>query len=111
MKLFLPLLVLVVLFSAGCTTIKVTDADGGVTIERSFGFASINPGPSAAVFTAEASSFGYISSPLGISVGYSDQTLTTANSECKIVVWVDEKVDQDKLIEELKQLEGVCISK
>jgi hypothetical protein len=107
-----PLLIIIIyICCSACTTISITEPDGSVIVEKSFGFASISPGADTSVITAKATSFGYISSPLGYSIGYSKQTVTTANDNCRIIVWIDEKINNEAFLVELKKIENVCISK
>lgn len=100
----------IVLCCSGCTTIEITDRDGSVRVERNFGIVTISPEPNSSVITAKVSGFGYVTSPLGHSLGYSKQTVTIANDQCRLIVWVDEKTDREKLSEELQMINGVCIS-
>jgi hypothetical protein len=111
LKLLSILLITISVSCSACTTISITESSGNVIVERSFGFAKISPVADTSVITAKATSFGYISSPLGYSIGYSKQTVTTANDDCRIIVWVDEKIDSEEFLTELKKIENVCVSK
>ncbi|MEW9799282.1 hypothetical protein [Alteromonas sp. CYL-A6] len=101
--------VLITLLSAGCTTVSISQSDGSVSIERHFGFVVIKPLDDASMMTAEVTSLGYSATPLGYSLGYSQQSVTTADDGCRLVVWVQDHTSQRALADKLQALEDVCV--
>jgi len=95
---------------SACTTIEITDNTGAVKVEYGFGFSSIGIAPDAGVVTAKVTSLGYLSSPLGYSVGYSKQVVTSSDGACRIIIWLDDKADVEKLNKQLKSVDSVCIA-
>lgn len=106
--------VITLLFSlfvcSACTTIKIVDSNGSVKIEHNFGVSSIGIAPDAGAVTAKIMSLGYSASPLGYSIGYSKQIVTSSDESCRIIIWVDEKVNVDELKNQLKSVTSACIS-
>ena len=100
---FLPLL--------SCTTVKIFQADGGVSVARHFGFVKILPVDDTSVVTAEVTSFGYTSTPIGYSFGLSKQSVTTADESCHFILWIDQNSNQQEVIEVLRTLDGSCVIK
>ncbi len=96
--------------AAGCTMIEITDQQGAVSVERSFGFAAVKAAPDAGVVTAKISSLGYVASPLGYSVGYSRQTVTSADNACRVIIWLEDNTDKALLAEKLQSIDSVCYS-
>jgi len=94
---------------AACTTIKITDHNDAVRIERSFGFASIETAQDAGVVSTEVSSLGYLSSPIGHSIGFTKQVVTSSDDSCRVIIWLDDDVDSDELLEMLQSIDSVCL--
>ena len=103
------LLTLVLSGCIGCTTIEIIDRNGAVQIERRFGIAEINVAPDAGVITARVSSLGYVSSPVGHSLGFTSQSITSSDDACRVIVWVDSDVDRFELEERLKTINSACL--
>lgn len=95
---------------SACTTIEIVDRNGAVKVERSFGVCSIGIAPDAGVVTAKVVSLGYVASPLGYSVGYSKQTVTSSDDSCRVIIWVDDTIDEEALIKQLKSVNSACIA-
>lgn len=95
---------------SACTTIKIVDSNGSVIIERNFGVSSIGIAPDAGAVTAKVISLGYSASPLGYSIGYSKQIVASSDDSCRVIIWVDEKVNVDELKKQLKSVNSACIS-
>ena len=93
---------------SACTTIEISDSNGDIKIERSFGFASISPGQETSTITAKITNFGYASTPLGQNIGYSNHSILLSNPDCKVVVWLSDKLSQEEVME-LKKLSSVCV--
>ena len=94
-----------------CTTVRVVQKDGSVSVERHFGFIEIKPIDNASIVTANVTSFGYASTPLGYNLGFSQQSVTTASEACHFVIWIDESTNQQEVIEVLETLDGSCVIK
>lgn len=105
MKIILTLMLLAL---SACTTIKLTDSQGSIKIERSFGFASISPSNNSGAVTAQITSFGYILTPLGQNIGYSNHSILLSDSSCKVVVWLDDSLTEEEMAE-LKKINSICI--
>jgi hypothetical protein len=110
-KLRLIIVIFIIANLVACTTIKITDHNGAVRIERSFGFASIEAAPDAGVVSTEVSSLGYLSSPIGHSIGFSKQVVTSSDDACRVIIWLDDNVDSDELLETLQSIDSVCFIK
>ena len=96
---------------ASCTTINIKNERGDVVVRRSFGFASIRISPDKGVVTAKVSSLGYISTPLGHSVGWTQQSITTTNDGCRVIIWIENYQDLDAIYDEVKNISSACALK
>jgi hypothetical protein len=94
----------------GCTTVRISDSKGNIRIEKSFGFVSIQKSNDTEAITAEVTSFGYINTPLGHNIGYSNQSIIMSDSSCKVIVWLDDSVSEEQ-INQLQKISSVCFSK
>jgi len=99
-----------IILAAGCSTIKITESSGKVRIERGFGFTSIHTTKGTNAVSAEISSFGYISTPLGQTLGYSNQSILITDPSCKVVVWLDGELSKEE-VNKLKNISAVCFHK
>ena len=88
---------MVVLCASGFTTVRLYTAEGAVSVERHFGFASITAGPSVDSVVAELRSFGYSSSPVGVAFGYTRQSMALLPEGCRLVVWMESREEVDYL--------------
>jgi len=104
-------LIFTALLCVSCTSISITDKNGKIQVERSFGFASIGVGDDSEMITARIKSVGYVSSPIGHNFGYSSQVLSISGESCRIVVWINESVNVEMLEKELSTVDSVCFSK
>lgn len=103
------IVLLLVLFTlSACTTIEISDSNGDIRIVRSFGFASISPGQGTSTITAKITNFGYVSTPLGQNIGYSNHSILLSNPDCKLVLWLSANLSQEEIME-LKKLSSVCV--
>jgi hypothetical protein len=73
-----------------CVTVTVVDRQGQkVDVKRSVGAIRIGLAPSADALVAQSKGIGLINSPLGLSLGYSRQTIAALPASCRIVAWID----------------------
>lgn len=92
-----------------CTSIEIRSDRGNATIERSMGFASIHVSPHAGVVVAKIFTFGFMSSPLGLSVGLNKQTIVTSDHGCRVVAWIEDGQDYEVIYEKLSSISSICI--
>ena len=102
-------LIILIFSVSGCTILEITDQKGDVKIERSFGIASIKLEGDTGLITAKVTGLGYLSTPLGYSVGYSDQMIAVTDGACRVVLWVDDKVDLKELEVQIQSVNSVCL--
>ncbi|MCL1037359.1 hypothetical protein L2750_09345 [Shewanella submarina] len=100
---------LLLLFLVGCTTVKITDTDGSVSVTREFGFIQISANPEEGAVYTDISVLGYATTPLGQVVGYSKQSIAVMSEKCKLVLWVDNTVNPSIVKELLKYNESICV--
>ncbi|WP_089725461.1 hypothetical protein [Candidatus Thiosymbion oneisti] len=109
MKMKIPLIaVSLALILGGCTTIKITDRGGVVTIAREFGFASVQLHPETDALVAEISSLGYLATPIGQSFGYTKQFAAFLPENCKVILWVEDPEQVSAIKTLLGDIESVC---
>lgn len=100
---------MVVLFlMSGCTKITILDEDGVVSIHREFGFVALNVNPEANVIVSQATVFGYMSSPLGISLGYGNHSIASLSDTCRVVLWVETKQQVEYFKSLLGENDSIC---
>lgn len=92
----------------GCTQISIQQSGGAVRVERSFGFATIAPPADGSAMVAEMTSFGYLASPIGTSVGYGHQQLAVMPESCHIILWVQDSRELQELQTLIGQNPNIC---
>lgn len=87
---------LTVWFLAGCTQIEIHQADGSVMVERDFGFANVSTVPGRLPQIVQSRGLGIRSGNGGVTIGWFDEeTAILPPDDCRIVVWVREKLSAD----------------
>lgn len=109
MKSRLVLLGFVCLASAGCTTVRIVDATGGTSIRRSFGFVRIIANPRQSVVSAEVTSLGYASTPVGSAVGFTKESLILTDGKCRLVFVVRTPEQATQARELLETVKPNCL--
>jgi hypothetical protein len=102
------LLAIAAVIDSGCSTITVVDRDGVAKIERRLGVTMIRADPSGTVI-AEGRSLGFISSPAGNTLGYSDVSIGAFDNECRLVFWVKDAAEYRKILAQAGKPESACI--
>lgn len=95
--------------ASACTVIEVRDSEGTTTIERRFGFASINMEPGRHAVMARSTVLGVAGTPLGMDVGYSDQAVALLPARCHLVLWVEHPGQVEVLRRQLQDREDICV--
>ncbi len=93
----------------GCTSVSIIGDDGGTKVTRSFGVLSVQMSPSTDAIVAEMTGFGIASSPTGKVAGFSNQTLLFMTPSCKLVVWIENEAQAEKINTLLAGREDVCM--
>lgn len=94
-----------------CTMVHIQGpTPNDVAVYRKFGIVNVELKPGARSVVVDTSSFGLISGPEGIAVGYHGATYAALSpDDCRIVLWIR----SDEQIKELDQLLGdrsnVCV--
>lgn len=91
-----------------CTVLKIEDKNGAIRIERSIGGVTINPSPISSFVVYDLQGLGYVSTPLGTSLGYTKQSIATGDSSCRLIVWVSDDLSSEDF-EELRKIPSSCI--
>ncbi len=105
--LFLLIFPLVIL--GGCTKITILDKEKTVSIHRSFGSIKINASPTTDVIIGEVTSFGYMASPIGVSIGYGNHSFAFLPERCHVVVWIDDNRNLSEINELIKNTPTICL--
>ena len=92
----------------GCTNITIQEKDGSVTIQREFGFLILNANPDTDAIVAEITALGYMSSPMGVSVGYGKHSVALLPDSCRIVIWIEGENDLLKVKSIMGDNESIC---
>ena len=107
MKIFLGIVVLLSM-SSGCTNITIKARDGTVSVKREFGFVTVSANPETDAIVSEIVGLGYMSSPMGVSVGFGYHTVALLPSSCRIVLWPKGKGDLRELESLLRGNQSIC---
>ncbi len=91
-----------------CTTIVVKQGAETVSVERRFGFASITLGTGAEGVLAEAQTWGVLASPVGVAVGYTSQQIAALDGSCRLVFWVRNPQEVERITALLDGATDVC---
>ncbi|MFL0864784.1 hypothetical protein [Vibrio parahaemolyticus] len=102
-------LLLLTLFLVGCTTVKIIDKDGSVSVIREFGVVNISATPTDGSVYTDISVFGYASTPLGQVIGYSNQSIAVMSEKCKLIIWLNGLTEPSLVNELLREGESICI--
>lgn len=93
----------------GCATVSITDQSGNTRVESHFGVVSIELGPATSAVVAEASSFGYLGGPLGISLGLGHSRIAALPPDCRMVLWLEHPGQVEKLRQLLGERKELCV--
>lgn len=93
----------------GCTTISITEKDGKVRVSRSFGAITIEMVPGSKSVLAEAVGLGYLTGPLGTTIGFSKNSFAVLGRDCRLILWNSDKEQAKQLQELLGNHANVCI--
>jgi hypothetical protein len=110
MKLSDLALIIVFFFSiTGCTSVHVYNKDGLVNVTQGFGILDLSVSDKSSVFIADLKGLGITKVGSDITVGYTQQKIATTDASCKVIFWIEDTVQTEKIIELLKSLDdGVC---
>ena len=84
-------LALAVFGLVACARIEIREADGQLKIERHFGVISIRLEPGTAAQVVESNGIGVMSDGRALVVGYFDSHLALLGSDCRVVLWIEER--------------------
>ena len=96
-------------FTAGCTSISISQGDGITRIDRSLGFARVEITPGTRAVSARIDALGLSDTPVGIGVGISRQEFAALGEDCRVVIWVESAEAADALAPRLRDLNNLCI--
>jgi len=88
--------------------VAITDKEGIVSVQQGFGFVSIDANPSIDAVVAEITSLGYVSTPMGTSIGYSRHEIALLPESCKLILWVENKDNLTELRSLLGDNKSIC---
>jgi len=94
---------------SACTVVRVYGDDGGVSIDRTLGFASLSFADRGAPVLAEVRSLGVSRSPLGFQAGWSAQSIALIPTDCRVVFWIDEPSALASLRDEIRTVKNACV--
>lgn len=100
---------LLVIALPACTVVKINSSEDVINVERGVGITNINTGENTSFIVYDVVGVGYVSTPMGYSLGYTKQTIALGSSECRVVVWVSKELTEQE-IEKLKQIDSLCIT-
>ena len=72
------------------------------------GVVSIELSPITEVMLTETKSIGFTANPLGYNLGYSNQMIAALPSTCKVVFWVTDIKQLEKIKDLFENIEGIC---
>ena len=96
-------------FLVSCTTVKITDKHGSVSVTREFGVVYLTTNQKEGAVYADVTLLGYATTPLGQVIGYSKQSISVMSEECKLVLWVDDSTNASVIKDLLQENESICI--
>jgi hypothetical protein len=82
---------------SGCSVVEVSSAGEDALVARSFGVTRLYMQPESAPVVAKIRSFGFVESPLGISLGYSDQVIVALPPSCRVVFWIENEEQFERI--------------
>ena len=103
----IPLSVLAAL-CGGCSMVETVDATGKYTRQFSVPSFVVNV-PKTDGSIGNIKSLGVVNSPLGTTIGYSNQQVVIDPAGCKVVIWARDTDNADAIRAQFESLEGVCI--
>lgn len=78
-------------------------------ISRSFGVIKVDLNPNTNITLAEISGLGYLTSPLGTTVGFTKSNFAALGENCRLILWVKDDNQVLKLKNILGNLENLCV--
>lgn len=105
----LPALVACALLPA-CVSVQVDTQGQGVRVVRHFGLLQLELPQASRSVVADIRGVGLLSSPLGLTAGYTQQRLAWLGPDCRAVLWLEQGVVLDAATRaELGRLAGLCL--
>lgn len=96
-------------FLVGCATVKITDRDGSVTVERGFGTVNVITNVKEGAVYADLSLIGYATTPFGQVIGFSKQSIALMSESCKLILWLDSSTSESVVEDFLIENDSICI--
>jgi hypothetical protein len=92
-----------------CAVVRTVDHQGATQTQYAFG-PILNIGAESDKAIGNVRSFGLSRTPLGVSLGYSSQQFVIDNEDCRLVVWIENEVEAQALMESLNKMDNVCVN-
>lgn len=94
----------------GCMTVRIDASGGQVRVIQHVGMLQIEVQPSEAALLGDLHGVGFVASPLGWTVGYTQQRWAAIGPQCRAILWVDgSSAVDDEVRRALVRLAGVCL--
>ena len=95
--------------TSACTSISITSPDGGVVVDRRFGFASVSVAPDEQPILIETRALGVLKAPAGFSAGYVTENLAVLpKDDCRLIIWMDSETSTYMWEESLANIDEIC---
>ena len=95
-------LALLLLGISGCSVVEITSVGQEARVETHFGLTHLHMHPEQAPVVAKIRSFGFVETPIGATLGYSDQTIVAVPPSCHAVFLIENQ----EQFEQIKSLVG-----
>jgi hypothetical protein len=93
----------------GCTTISIVDQGGKVSVSRNWGTIKVELNPGTQTALAEITGLGYLSGPLGTTLGFSKSSFVALGENCQLILWIKDAEQVQQLKNTLANPENLCI--
>jgi len=93
----------------GCASIHIHNKDGAVKTTQGFGIVDISIPDGNPDVLVDAKGVGIIKIGSNFTIGYTQQKLAALSASCKVVFWIEDSAQSEKVVELLKSIGDSCI--
>lgn len=92
-------------------TVRIEARDSEVKVVRYFGFLLVDPQHASQGVVGEVRGVGIVGTPMGLSIGYTQQRWVAIGPECRVVLWTEGVLPIDEATKRaLIDISGLCLA-
>jgi hypothetical protein len=93
-----------------CASVHVHTKDGDVQVTHGIGFIRIEPASPTDAVVVTLNAVGFVSSPMGSSLGLTRQQLIMASADCRVILVIEDSAQFDAARQLMRDYPNLCIA-